>query len=159
MADVCPNLPDGRDRLDETSLVCCTASGVRPSPRLRHLCASERVMPSQPAIDTSRHSCECLCTHCERNGSGQFALRAASELTPTTIASEETIEIQGYRVNLAVGSDAIWRIWFHGVASGLYSLTGQSTSPDVAKSDARRTLARFVAALPLDLPTPFRGAA
>ena len=114
-------------------------------------------MSSQPAIDTSRHSCECLCAHCERNGTGQFAQRAAADSAPTPIASEETIDIQGYRVNLSVGSDAIWRLWFHGVASGLYSLTGQSTSPDAAKADAKRTLARFVAALPLDLPAPHRG--
>jgi hypothetical protein len=28
-------------------------------------------------IDTRRHSCECLCVYCERNGTGYFAQRAA----------------------------------------------------------------------------------
>lgn len=117
------------------------------------------VSVSVPAIDTSRHTSECLCAHCERNGTGQFAQRAAADVAQAAVDSDETIEIHGYRVNLAVGRDAIWRLWFHGVASGLYSLAGQSISPDEARADARRTLARFIAALPLELPTPHRGAA
>lgn len=32
-------------------------------------------MPSP--VDTSRHSCECACVHCEQNNTGVFAQRAA----------------------------------------------------------------------------------
>ncbi len=34
-------------------------------------------MVAPSAIDTRRHSCECCCVHCERNGTGYFAQRAA----------------------------------------------------------------------------------
>ena len=30
-----------------------------------------------PPIDSTRHSCECACLHCERNGTGLLAQRAA----------------------------------------------------------------------------------
>ena len=30
-----------------------------------------------PAIDSTRHSCECTCLHCETSGTGLFAQRAA----------------------------------------------------------------------------------
>ena len=29
------------------------------------------------SVDTSRHSCECACIHCEQNKTGVFAQRAA----------------------------------------------------------------------------------
>lgn len=45
-------------------------------------------MCSQPApvIDTSRHCSECLCVHCEHNGTGQFAQRAALAGDPLALA-------------------------------------------------------------------------
>lgn len=39
------------------------------------------------AVDTRRHHCECLCQHCERNGSGWFAQRAALDGDPVALGS------------------------------------------------------------------------
>lgn len=38
------------------------------------------------AIDTSRHHCECVCPHCEHDGTGQFAQRAALAGDPSALA-------------------------------------------------------------------------
>lgn len=89
MADVCPNLPDELDRLDKT-IVAVPA-------RVLHV-SSESATDSPPAIDTSRHTCECLCTYCERNRTGQFAQRAAiagdqsaaAKLSPRVLAALAT---------------------------------------------------------------------
>ena len=41
--------------------------------------------PARPAIDSSRHT-ECVCAHCERNGTGLYAQLAALRGDPAALA-------------------------------------------------------------------------
>lgn len=111
---------------------------------------------SSPAIDTSRHTSECLCEHCERNGTGQFAQRAAADWAPP-VYSERSIEVSGYYVNLSVSEGSYWRILFHGVTAGLCGLVGRSESPEAAESDALRNLRAILDGEPLAPPAVHRG--